>query len=70
MQNKTKQNKKQPMDIIESNKRMKPLVCQVLGNPTDQQDSIETLFQEYQKFYFQLETVPNIKTETMTSQLI
>ena len=44
MQNKTKQNKKQPMDIIESNKRMKPLVCQVLGKPTYQQDSTETVF--------------------------
>ena len=58
------------MDKIESNKRMKALGWQVLGNPTDQQDSIETLFQEYQKLYFQLETVPNIKMERMTGQLM
>ena len=56
------------MDIIESNKRMKALGWQVLGKPTDQQDSTETLFQR--KVYFQLETVSNIKMERMTGQLI
>jgi len=62
--------KKKAMDIIESNKRMKALGWQVLGKPTDQQDSTETLFQRYQKLYFQLETVSNIKMERMTGQLI
>ena len=58
------------MDIIESNKRMKALGWQVLGKPTDQPDSTETLFQGYQKLYFQLETVSNIKMERMMGQLI
>ena len=39
--------KKKAMDIIESNKRMKALGWQVLGKPTDQQDSTETLCQGY-----------------------
>jgi len=58
------------MDIIESNKRMKALGWQVLGKPTDLHDSTETLFQGYQKLYFQLETLFNIRTERMTGQLI
>ena len=65
-----KKKEKKAMDIIESNKRMKALGWQVLGKPTDQQDSTETLFQRYQKLYFQLETVSNIKMERMTGQLI
>ena len=69
-QNAKKEKRKKALDIIESNKRMKTLGWQVLGKPTDQQDSTETLFQGYQKLYFQLETVSNIKTERMTGQLI
>ena len=67
---KKRKKEKKALDIIESNKRMKTLGWQVLGKPTDQQDSTETLFQGYQKLYFQLETVSNIKTERMTGQLI
>lgn len=62
--------KKKAMDIIESNKRMKALGWQVLGKPTDQQDSTETLCQGYQKLYFQLETLFNIRMERITGQLI
>ena len=67
-QNAKKEKRKKTMDIIESNQRMKALGWQVLGKPTDQQDSTETLFQR--KVYFQLETVSNIKMERMTGQLI
>ena len=49
---------------------MKALAWEVQGKPTDQQDSTETLFQGYQKLYFQLETVSNMKTEWMAGQLI
>ena len=58
------------MDIIENNKRKKTVGWQVLGKPTDQQDSIETLFQGYQKLYFQLETLSNIKMERTKGRLI
>ena len=64
------QKKKKAMDIIESNKRMKALGWQVLGKPTDQQDSTETLCQGYQKLYFHLETLFNIRTERIMGQLI
>ena len=66
---KPKQNN-QPMDKIESKRKMKPLAWQVLGKPTDHQDSTETRFQGYKKLYFQLETVSNIETERTTDQLI
>ena len=72
MQKKKKKRKKEKkaLDIIESNKRMKVLGWQVLGKPTDQQDSTEILLQGYQKLYFQLETVSNTKMERMTGRLI